>query len=71
MLAAPVLAQSTGLNLPDTGGGEIVVWVILAAVIVGLYIVITKTRKRSYREYMSRADREAEAKRNDPDMKND
>ncbi len=69
MLAAQVLAQSTELNLPEAGGGEIVVWVILAAVIVGLYIIITRTRKRSYRNYMDRARREQEAKANDPDMK--
>jgi hypothetical protein len=68
MLAAPVLAQS-GFSLPDAGGGEILVWLILAAGIVGLFFVINRTRKRSYRDYMSRTEREEEMKRNDPDMK--
>jgi len=69
MLAAPVLAQSTQLNLPEAGGGEIVVWVILAVVIVALYVIITRTRKRSYRSYMDREKREAELRANDPDMR--
>lgn len=68
MLAAPFLAQS-GFSLPSAGGGEIIVWLLLAAGIVGLYLVINRTRKRSYRDYMSRAEREAEMKANDPDMK--
>ena len=69
MFAARVLAQSTELNLPEAGGGEIILWLILAAVIVGLYIVITRTRRRSYRSYMDREQREAELRANDPDMK--
>jgi heme exporter protein D len=69
MLAAPVLAQSTELNLPEAGGGEIIVWVILAVVIVALYVIITRTRKRSYRSYMDREQREAEMRANDPDMR--
>ena len=68
MLAAPVLAQ-TELNLPEGGGGEIIVWLILAAIIVGLFLVINRTRKRSFNDYMSRAEREARMKADDPDMK--
>jgi len=70
MLAAPVLAQAE-LNLPEGGGGEIIVWLILAAGIVGLFLVINRTRKRSFNEYMSRAEREAKLKADDPDMKQD
>jgi len=70
MLAAPIVAQSTELNLPEAGGGEIFIWVILAAVIVGLYLIITRTRKRSFRSYMDREQREADQRANDPDMKN-
>jgi len=70
MLATPVLAQS-GFSLPEAGGGEIVVWLILAAGIVGLFLIINRTRKRSYRSYMDRAQREADLKANDPDMKQD
>jgi heme exporter protein D len=70
MLAAPVLAQ-TELNLPQGGGGEIIVWLILAAGIVGLFLVINRTRKRSFNDYMSRAEREARMRADDPDMKKD
>ena len=70
MPISPVLAQS-GFSLPEAGGGEIVVWLLLAAGIVGLFLVINRTRKRSYKSYMSRAEREAELRRNDPDMKNE
>ena len=68
MLAAPILAQS-GFSIPDAGGGAIVVWVLLAAGIVGLFLIINRTRKRSYQSYMDRSKREAELKANDPDMK--
>ena len=68
MLVASVFAQETS-TIPDAGGGAIFVWLILGAGIVGLYVVVTRTRRRSYREYMSHEDREAELKANDPDMK--
>lgn len=68
MLAALILAQKTSaLTLPV--GEEIIAWVILAAGFVGLYVVVSRTRKRSYREYMNRADPDAERRANDPDMK--
>jgi hypothetical protein len=70
MLAAPVLAQ-TEFSLPEGGGGEIIVWLLLAAGIVGLFLVINRTRKRSFKDYMSRAEREAKMKADDPDMKKD
>jgi hypothetical protein len=68
MFVASLLAQETS-TIPEAGGGAILLWVILAAGIVGLYVLITRTRKRSYQDYMSRAEREAEMKANDPDMK--
>jgi len=46
-----------------------VLWLLLAGGIVGLFLIINRTRKRSYRAYMSKADREDELKANDPDMK--
>ncbi|GMQ97984.1 MAG: hypothetical protein BMS9Abin17_0488 [Acidimicrobiia bacterium] len=63
------IATESGFNLPSTGGGEALLWLLLAGGIIGLYLIISRTRKRSYRDYMSRADREAELKSNDPDMK--
>lgn len=68
MFAASLLAQETS-TIPEAGGGAIIVWVVLAFGIIGLYVVISRTRKRSYRRYMSRDERDAELKANDPDMK--
>lgn len=62
-----VIAQNE-VNLPD-GGAEAVVWVVIAAVIVGLYLIIRRTRLTSRDEYMDQAEREAEMRKNDPDMK--
>ncbi len=70
MFEASLLAQETS-TIPQAGGGAIIVWLILAAGIVGLYVLITRSRRRSYSEYMSQADREAEMKANDPDMRQD
>jgi len=68
MLHAPLVAQG-GFDLPSPGGGEIIIWLLLATGIVGLFMIINRTRKRSYREYMRRASREEELKANDPDLK--
>ncbi|RLE12715.1 MAG: hypothetical protein DRJ28_08605 [Actinobacteria bacterium] len=55
MLTASLLAQETS-TIPDAGGGAILVWLLLALGIVGLYVVITRTTRRSYRAYLSRPD---------------
>jgi len=68
MFVASMLAQETS-TIPEAGGGAIFVWLLLGAGIIGLYVVISRTRKRSYREYMSRAQREEALKANDPDMR--
>lgn len=63
----PLFAQ-TGSPLPS-GGAEAVIWVLVAAVIVGLYLVVRHTRIKSRRHYLDRARREEAIRRNDPDMK--
>lgn len=63
----PLFAQ-TGSPLPS-GGAEAVIWVLVAAVIVGLYLVVRHTRIKSRRHYLDRVRREEEMRRNDPDMK--
>jgi hypothetical protein len=68
MFVASLLAQETS-TIPDAGSGAIFVWLLLGAGIIGLYVVINRTRRRSYREYMSRAEHDAELKANDPDMR--
>ena len=44
-------------------------WAVIAAVIVGLYFVIRRTRLTSRDEYMNQAEREAEMREIDPDKK--
>jgi heme exporter protein D len=64
------VAQETS-TIPEAGSGAILVWLALGAGIIGLYILINRSRKRSYRDYMSRAEREAEMRANDPDMRSE
>jgi len=56
------------VSLPNSGA-EAVVWAVIAAVIVGLYFVIRRTRLTSRDEYMNQAEREAEMREIDPDKK--
>jgi hypothetical protein len=64
------LHLQTRSPLPS-GGAEAVVWVLVAALIVGLYLVIRRTRIKSRKHYLDRADRETEMRRSDPDMKDE
>lgn len=66
MVFAQIIAQQSGWDLPS--GGEAFFWVLGAAVIVGLYIIISRTRKRSYNDYFERQKRAKEQRLNDPDM---
>jgi heme exporter protein D len=63
------IAQTT-TNLP-AGGAETIVWLLVAAVIVGLYLVVRRTRNASRRDYLDRQRREKEMRKNDPDMRDD
>ena len=60
----------TGFSLPS-GGAEAVVWVLVAALIVGLYLVIRRTRMKSRNYYLDQAERESEMRENDPDMRSE
>ncbi|NNC73994.1 MAG: hypothetical protein HKN93_00650 [Acidimicrobiia bacterium] len=53
---------------PEEGTAAWVVWVILLAVIVGLYMLISRTRRRASEDYWRRREAEEEARKNDPDM---
>ena len=55
-------------DLPDGNSSAIVYWVIGAAVILGLWFVISRTRKRSYDAYWERRRREEQQRLDDPDM---
>ena len=65
----PLFAQ-TGAPLPS-GGAEAVIWVLVAAVIVGLYLIVRRTRIKSRKHFLDRADRETEMRRSDPDMRDE
>jgi hypothetical protein len=63
-----IVAQSDGVQLPDGSGGGILLWLIGAGVILGLWFLISRTRKRSYDAYWERRRRDEARRRNDPDM---
>ncbi|MCH7668024.1 MAG: hypothetical protein IIC71_02280 [Acidobacteria bacterium] len=49
------------------GGG--VVWVLGAAIVLGLYALIRRTQRRAETQYWERKDRDEKARRDDPDMR--
>ncbi|MGI9608654.1 MAG: hypothetical protein ACR2NL_00010 [Acidimicrobiia bacterium] len=61
-------ADEGGFTLPDNPLG-IAIWVILAGVIVGAYILINRTRQRFRDDYIRKLNWEKELRENDPDMK--
>jgi len=65
-MSSPIAQAATGL---PSGGAETVVWLLVAAVIVGLYLVVRRTRNASRRDYLDRRRREEEMRKNDPDMR--
>ncbi|MCB1246815.1 MAG: hypothetical protein KDB69_06100, partial [Acidimicrobiia bacterium] len=70
MPVAQVVAQL--VDTPEsTGSGEWIVWILLGAGIVALWLLIRNTRKRAYRDYWERRKREEERRKNDPDMRKD
>jgi len=64
----PFVFAQTDSPIPS-GGAEAVIWVLVAALIVGLYLIIRRTRIKSRKHYLDRAQREAQMRKNDPDMK--
>lgn len=66
MSFSPMIAQVA--DLPEAGSGGIIFWLIGAVVIVGLFLVISRTRKRSYDAYWERKRREEQQRLDDPDM---
>lgn len=66
----PLVLAQTGSSLPK-GGVEAVVWLLVASVIVGLYLIIRRTRIKTRRHYLDQQKHQEENRRNDPDMRND
>lgn len=60
---------ATEANLPEAGGGAWITWVLIAAGIVALWLMIRNTRKKAYKDYWNRKRAEEERRLNDPDMK--
>jgi hypothetical protein len=63
------IAQAeSGSIIPD-GGSELVVWLAVAAVILGLYFFMKSARKKAAADYWERRRAEQERIANDPDMR--
>lgn len=58
----PLLAQDGGFSAPTDLVGWII-WVAVAAVIVGLYLLIRRTHRRAQDEYFARKRREEQERK--------
>jgi hypothetical protein len=70
MTALHLLAQTTttiddGVNLPEDAASG-VVWVIFIGVIVGLYVLVTRTRRRAEADFWRRKREEDERRGREP-----
>lgn len=54
-------AEEAGFHLPE--GGEWAIWLVFAAIIIGLWWVVRRTRRRAQEEYFTRKQREQEERR--------
>lgn len=52
-------AQDDGFYLPDDPG-SITIWVVFLGIVAGLYVLVSRTRKRAEDEYWERKRREEE-----------
>ena len=70
MTGQPLLAllqvSDDGVFLPENPGSTLV-WVIFIGIIAGLYVVISRTRKRAEAEFWERKRRERDEQRNRPE----
>lgn len=67
MLFAQILAQDIE-PLPSGGAGQIFFWVLGAGIILGLWFIVARSRRRSYNAYWERKRREEQRRLDDPDM---
>ncbi|NNK91305.1 MAG: hypothetical protein HKO87_02630 [Acidimicrobiia bacterium] len=68
MRSLTVLTAYQDLPDPEEGVAAWIVWIVMLAVIIGLYLLITRTRRKASEEYWRRRQAEEEARKNDPDM---
>ena len=59
-----------GFTFPEDPGAQ-AIWAILAVVILGAYIMISRTRRRAREDYIRHKMWEKELRENDPDMRKD
>ena len=59
LLAVAWQNQDDGFYLPE-GTGSILVWVFFLGVIAGLYVLVSRTRRRAEDEYWERKRQESE-----------
>lgn len=70
MLELLIALTDSDSILPDETSAR-VVWLVVAAVILGLYFLMKTARKKATREYWDRRKAEEERIANDPDMRKD
>ena len=71
-LGAPVMAftQSSDGIVPDDAGAR-VIFAIIGLAILGLYLLLRRTKRRADDHYMGSRRREQELRDNDPDLRRD
>lgn len=55
------------MNVPS--GAGLIVWLAVAAIFLGLYVIVRNTRRRTYDAYWDRKQAELDQRKNDPDMR--
>ena len=69
-MSLTLLTESVEISWPQGTGAQIL-WTIILAVIVGVYIIVSRTRRRAKEDYIASKRHEAELRANDPDMRKD
>ena len=62
-----ILGQTSGLDGLLSGDARWILWLLLVG-IVGLWLLIRRTQKRSYRSAMTSRERERDLRAQDPDL---
>ncbi len=68
MLAIVMAVTESTPLVPEEGSAKLV-WAVVAAVILGLYLLMKSARTKAAQEYWDRRRREEERIANDPDMR--
>jgi hypothetical protein len=63
---APALVAQAASN--GVSAGQVIIWIVVAALLLGLYRLNRASRRKADAEYWRRRARQEELKRSDPDM---